>query len=174
MKRSYAKILREEEREGAEKEANAGSVPGTDPIPLELHPERKAMLDHPVSSPQSTARPPTDPEQRVQAEGSYEARGARRHKSKSKPVPFKREALAASQAREEAVARREDREEARRERERKIAERARVRAVMAKARGRLGGVRAKDRAGGGGSRGQRKLGRESGLLLDRVKRIVGA
>jgi hypothetical protein len=78
---------------------------------------------------------------------------------RTKPVPFAREAAEAQRRKEEAEARREAIEASRREREMKLEERERFRKAMAKART-------------GGKNGQRKLGRESKILLERVRRIV--
>lgn len=89
--------------------------------------------------------------------GQYEPRPRKR---KPKAVPFKKEYDEAQQRKAEAEARRQAREEAARERHRKIEERERFRRAMAKART-------------GGKNGQRKLGRESKVLLDRVRRMVG-
>ena len=77
----------------------------------------------------------------------------------AKPVPFAKEHEQAQQRKREAEERRAAREEAARERERKLLERERFRRAMAKARQ-------------GGRNGQRKLGRESGVLLERVRRMV--
>lgn len=82
-----------------------------------------------------------------------------RRERKPKPVPFRQEYEAAQQRKEEAEARRLAREQAEADRARKIEERERFRKAMAKART-------------GGKNGQRKLGRESKVLLERVKRIV--
>jgi hypothetical protein len=60
---------------------------------------------------------------------------------------------------EEAEARQKAREDADRERTKKIAERERFRKAMAKARG--------------GPNGQRKLGRESKVLLEKAQRLMG-
>ncbi|KAI9868834.1 MAG: hypothetical protein M1813_004685 [Trichoglossum hirsutum] len=65
-----------------------------------------------------------------------------------------------------AETRRQQREEAEAQRKAKIAERERVRKIMAKARGPGGGR-------GGDGRG-RKLGRESILLLEKVKKVVSS
>ncbi|KAF2722926.1 hypothetical protein K431DRAFT_302182 [Polychaeton citri CBS 116435] len=85
----------------------------------------------------------------------------RRRQRKPKHQPFQRDYDQAQQRKEEAEERRRAREDAGRERERKIEERERFRKAMAKART-------------GGKNGQRKLGRESGVLLEKVKRIVGS
>ncbi|KAI9831770.1 MAG: hypothetical protein M1819_004667 [Sarea resinae] len=77
-----------------------------------------------------------------------------------KPTPFLKESAAAARLRAERDAARHAREQAARERERAIEDRERWRRAMAKARQ-------------GGRNGQRKLGRESGILLERVRRAVG-
>lgn len=83
-----------------------------------------------------------------------------RRKRKPKAVPFKREYEQAQQRKVEAEERRKAREEAERQRQLKLEERERFRKAMAKART-------------GGPNGQRKLGRESKVLLEKVKRMVG-
>jgi flagellar biosynthesis/type III secretory pathway protein FliH len=87
------------------------------------------------------------------------AEHAGRRNKRPRPQTFKNETEIARKKKEEAEARRKAREEAERERERKIAERERMRKAMAKARG--------------GPDGKRKLGRESTVLLEKVKRLVG-
>ncbi|KAF2762382.1 hypothetical protein EJ05DRAFT_473296 [Pseudovirgaria hyperparasitica] len=84
-----------------------------------------------------------------------------KRQKRPKPVPFAREAEQAQKRKQEAEERRLAREEAEKERQRKIAERERFRRAMAKART-------------GGPNGQRKLGRESQVLLEKVKRMVDA
>lgn len=81
-------------------------------------------------------------------------------KRKPKSIPFQREYEQAQKRKAEAEERRKAREEAERQRQLKIAERERFRKAMEKARR-------------GGPNGQRKLGRESKPLLERVKRLVG-
>jgi hypothetical protein len=79
---------------------------------------------------------------------------------KGKPGYFEKEEAFAEQQRTEAQARRDDFERRNKERKGKIEERERFRKAMAKARS-------------GGKNGQRKLGKESQVLLERVKRMVG-
>jgi len=79
---------------------------------------------------------------------------------KPKPIPFKREYEQAQQRKAAAEERRTAREEGEKQRQRKLQERDRLRRSMNKAR-RLG------------PDGQRKLGRESKVLLERVRRLVG-
>lgn len=82
-----------------------------------------------------------------------------RHR-KPKPHPFQKEENEATRRKRETEERREARERANRERIQKLDERDRFRKAMAKART-------------GGKNGQRKLGRESQVLLERVQRMVG-
>ena len=86
--------------------------------------------------------------------------GERNHTSRrSKPRPFEWESRLAEQKREEARARQLVYEASNRERQEKAEERERFRQSMAKAR-------KPDR------NGQRKLGRESKVLLEKVKKMV--
>ena len=81
-----------------------------------------------------------------------------RHR-KPKPVPFQKEAREAQERKEQAEERRKAIEEGNRQRREKNEERERFRRAMAKART-------------GGRNGQRKLGRESQVLLEKVKKMV--
>jgi len=85
-------------------------------------------------------------------------RTARDRRSR-KPGYFYKEKAIAEQRKAEAEARRKEFEQRQDEKKRKIEERERFRKAMAKART-------------GGKNGQRKLGRESKVLLEKVKRIV--
>ncbi|OHW90459.1 hypothetical protein CSPAE12_10934 [Colletotrichum incanum] len=87
----------------------------------------------------------------------YEPRKPRRPR---KPGYYEKQLAHAEQKRAEAEARRAEIQRRREERERKTADRERYRRAMAKARK-------------GGEDGQRRLGRESALLLEKVKRMVG-
>jgi hypothetical protein len=88
-----------------------------------------------------------------------EERPAERRQRRQRPQPFQKESEVARKKKEEAEARQKAREEADRERASKLAERERFRKTMAKARG--------------GPNGQRKLGRESTVLLAKAQRIMG-
>jgi hypothetical protein len=81
-------------------------------------------------------------------------------RSKGRPKYFEKEQTFAAQQKAEAEANRIERERRDKERSGKIEERERFRKAMAKART-------------GGKNGQRKLGRESKVLLERVRRVVG-
>ena len=113
----------------------------------ERHPDRIALIEQ-------TDRSPTPEPQRLVEPKFRECKQRR-----PKPVPFAREHEEAQQRKQEAEERRIAREEAEKQRQQKLEERERFRRAMAKART-------------GGKNGQRKLGRESKVLLERVKRIV--
>ena len=120
-----------------------------EPASQELHPERQAMLDAPRE-----ATPPLQ-----QQSQSFHQR-PRQIRSNHRPAYFEKEQAYAEQKKAEAEARRLDFERRDKERKQKLEERERFRRVMAKART-------------GGRNGQRKLGRESKVLLEKVMRIVG-
>lgn len=82
-----------------------------------------------------------------------------KRKRPPKAVPFTTEQRQAAKAKADAEERRKAREEAQRRRQAKLDERERFKRVMAKART-------------GGKNGQRKLGRESTVLLEKVSRMA--
>ncbi|KAL9000417.1 MAG: hypothetical protein Q9169_000934 [Polycauliona sp. 2 TL-2023] len=116
------------------------------PASMELHPARQAMLEEPSTSTLPDASAP-----------SKQAGGKRPRRAK--PTPYEKETLLAQQRKEERDARHEAAEKGRLDRQHKIEERERFRKAMAKART-------------GGKNGQRKLGRESKVLLERVQSLV--
>lgn len=91
--------------------------------------------------------------------GPSQPRERKPRERRPKEAPFRKEYEQAQQRKAEAEQRRKEREEGQRQRERKIAEREKFRKQMAKART-------------GGKNGQRKLGRESQPLLDKVRRMM--
>ena len=151
VKKSYAKLKAREPPvdkpildEAIEDGEAAARLP---PQPsLELHPERKAMLDAP--------REPTPPPLRAS-----QARSNR--KRSRKPAYFEKETAFAEQKKAEAEAKRLEFERRDKERKEKIAERERFRKNMARART-------------GGKNGQRKLGMESKVLLEKVRRVIAS
>ncbi|MCJ1405157.1 hypothetical protein MMC11_008383 [Xylographa trunciseda] len=153
LKRSYAKLKEREPvlKTTAYTEASpekAGEWEGPEePASLELHPARQAMLDAPEEPAQDSATGQSEDQRRPRSR-------------KPKPIPFQKEAREAQRKKEEARARQEAYEEASRQRQQKLEERDKFRKAMAKART-------------GGRNGQRKLGRESQVLLERVKRVLG-
>ncbi|KAK4454410.1 hypothetical protein QBC34DRAFT_158769 [Podospora aff. communis PSN243] len=119
----------------------------TDPTPPAIHPARQAMLDAP-------SQPEPEPEK-------HQPRERRERKPRpQKPDYFAKQIAAAEAAKAEAEARAAEIARRKAEREKAIADRELYRKRMAKAKT-------------PGRDGKRKLGRESGLLLDKVKRIVG-
>lgn len=108
------------------------------------HPDRQDLMDN---EPLPLLSPPP-----------AEPRGNRRQR-KPKTLPFRKEHEVAQRQRAEAEERQRAREQADHERTQKREERERFRKAMAKART-------------GGPNGQRKLGRESQVLLEKVKRMV--
>jgi hypothetical protein len=82
-------------------------------------------------------------------------------KRSRKPAYFEKETAYAEQQKATAEARRIELEKRDKERKQKIDERDRLRKAMAKART-------------GGKTGQRKLGRESKVLLEKVQKLVGS
>ena len=151
LKKQYAKIkAREEGAEDAprksvyDREAEANADNGEPAEPV-LEP---TLEPHP-----DRVKMLEEPEKEIPP-SSFERRQRR-----ARPQPFEKEAEVARRKKEQAEARQKAREEADRERTKKIAERERFRKAMAKARG--------------GPNGQRKLGRESKVLLEKAQRLMG-
>ena len=143
IKKAYAKVK-------AQEPLDEPSVPDSTPTnpSQELHPDRKAMLSAPAEPEKDQGRPEqlSQPRQR-------QARKER------KPGYFDKDQAFAERKKREAEERREEFARRARERKEKTEERDRSRKAMAKART-------------GGKNGQRKLGRESEVLLGRVKKMV--
>ncbi|KAK5130928.1 hypothetical protein LTR08_001531 [Meristemomyces frigidus] len=164
IKKTYAKL---------KKQSNISDEPESLPQPasLALDAQQQQEPQEPVVEPEANTAPHPDrqtlidkgpalePPAPAKTQTFYEPRP--RKERKPKPQPFAREHQDALARKAEAEERRTAREAAEREREAKIAERERFRRAMAKART-------------GGPGGQRKLGRESQVLLERVQRMVGA
>ncbi|OLN97644.1 hypothetical protein CCHL11_01274 [Colletotrichum chlorophyti] len=138
-------------------------------VPEEIHPDRQEMLanEGELPNPNTIAVRRKHGSDEAQEGGSdagdapdvdrYEPRKPRRPR---KPGYYEKQLAHAERKKAEAEARRAEVQRRREERERKTAERERYRRAMAKARK-------------GSENGQRRLGRESALLLEKVKRIVG-
>ncbi|KAH7371369.1 hypothetical protein BKA66DRAFT_514175 [Pyrenochaeta sp. MPI-SDFR-AT-0127] len=112
--------------------------------------------------PEPSLEPHPDRVRMLEEEDAHDAepgQSAERRKRRPRPQPFKKETELALQKKEDAEARQKAREEADKERTRKLAERERFRKTMAKARG--------------GPNGQKKLGRESTVLLAKAQRLMG-
>lgn len=145
LKRSYAK-LKERELQPSQhtRPSDLSGAADLEPARLELHPARQAMLDEPEKTQEERAKSGDRPKER---------------RKRPKTVPFSKEVREAQEQKEEAERRRKAIEEANIQRQRKMEERERFRRAMAKART-------------GGKNGQRKLGRESKVLLEKVKRVM--
>ena len=113
--------------------------------PSAPHPDRMNLMTAP--SPEPEPERPAPKERKVR-------------QRKPKFQPFSKEHAQATARKEEAEARQRSIEEGHRERKRKIEEREKMQRAMAKARK-------------GGINGQRKLGRESNVLLMKVQKMVG-
>lgn len=145
VKKSYSKLKEREQYDTPNDPYHDAATPEDATASLELHPDRQAMLDKPEAMP-SEPRPPASRPQR--------------RPPRPKAVPFQKEALLAQQRREERERRQKEIEESIQQRQAKVDERERFRKAMAKARS-------------GGRDGQRKLGRESKVLLEKVQRMIG-
>lgn len=143
MKKSYAKI---KAREPIAENPILLEEPAAEPS-QDLHPERQAMLDAP--------REPTPP---FRQQSQFNQRS--RERRPKRPAYFEKEQAFAEQQKAKAAERRAEFERRDKERKEKIEEREKFRRAMARART-------------GGKNGQRKLGKESKVLLERVKRMVG-
>ncbi|KAK1759270.1 hypothetical protein QBC47DRAFT_371450 [Echria macrotheca] len=120
--------------------------------PAQIHPERQAMLDSPNANAGSAPEPTADTP-------DHSANRERRRNKKRKPDYFAKDLEKANRAKAEAEARAAEIARRDEERNRRIAEREMYRRRMANVKK-------------PGRDGKPKIGRESGLLLDRVKRLV--
>lgn len=152
LKKSYSKLKSREPELFQPSENSIGEPTSAEEAApeasLELHPERQAMLDNEDPEPSPKNINGTD---RRKDPGSCR---------RPRPTSFGKEVGLANQQREERTARRSAFEEANREREAKQKERGKFRKVM---------LRAKT---AGKSHNERRLGRESKVLLEKVKRMV--
>lgn len=156
LKKEYAKLKAREpdapSKSVYEQDVDADKIEEsgipTEPVPepsTEPHPDRLKLLDRSPS-----------PEAGVEADRARRSDARRR---RQRPQTFKRETELAQKRKEEADAQQKAREEGQKQRRIKLAERQHYRKTMAKARG-------------VGSDGKRKLGKESSILLEKVKRLT--
>ncbi|KAK1674818.1 hypothetical protein BDP55DRAFT_666391 [Colletotrichum godetiae] len=125
------------------------------PSKEKVHPSRAETLDNEGDkqpNPNTIAAP---------GGGDRYEPGQQRKPRTNKPNYYEKQLAQASQKKQEAEARHAEIQRRREERERKTADRERYRRAMAKARK------------GTENGGQRRLGRESALLLEKVRRMVG-
>jgi len=151
LKKDFAKLKTRLDRENQQNPEGVGEPHAIEDEPstsLEPHPDRLPLLSQ-------TSPEPTSP-----LTSQFPHHPPSKYQRKPKIDPFSRASREAQRRKQEADRRREENERVEQERQRKLEERERHRKAMAAARK-------------GGRNGQRKLGRESGVLLDRVRRIVG-
>ncbi|MCJ1429579.1 hypothetical protein MMC29_007494 [Sticta canariensis] len=147
IKKSYNKLKEREQAERPPILPSAYNFEENQAASLELHPDRQAMLDKP------------EPTVRDRPETMKVDRPRRQRDQRRKKAPLEKEMRLAQQDKERAEARRQEIEKSNLQRQKRLEENERFRRELAKARG-------------GGRSGQRKLGRESKVLLERVKRSL--
>ncbi|KAI0905439.1 hypothetical protein F4824DRAFT_491474 [Ustulina deusta] len=130
----------------------------------EIHPQRQAMLDDddPDNAPRRINKKDDDQSLKDGGQGQRQQGRERErpNRQKRKPGYFDQALATAERKKAEAAERAAEKERREAERQCKTEERERFRRAMAKARK-------------PGRDGQRRLGRESGLLLEKVKKMVG-
>ncbi|CAK7270696.1 hypothetical protein SEPCBS57363_004233 [Sporothrix epigloea] len=160
-----ARELAGKDGEKGEKRATGANTQAVAESPAPMHPERQARIDG-----------QGDEGDENHENGNYNnadstRRPRERRPPKSTPSYFHKAREEAAQKKAEAEARQADLERQRMEREEAVAQRKRHQKAMAKARrvdthgGRGGGT--------GGDNQRRKLGRESGVLLYQVRKMMG-
>lgn len=195
VKKKYAKIKAEHQKQVTTTPApdpiTAGDNADVDAARDQIHPERQAMLDsssssrpNPEPKPQPTTAnntnnnagtssgttqlPPPSQHQQQQPEEANDEEPQRlqphphRRKNHQRPPNgyFSKELAAAERAKQAAADRRAEAERREKERQRRIADRERYRRAM-------------DKAKAPGRDGRPRVGRESKLLLERVRRVMG-
>lgn len=159
----------------AERQALLDGAPLPPMKKREPQPEQSQPSHHQVDAPSdtlaTTAFHSNDDEPGSATE--QRPRGDRRSKPR-RPDYYDKALQEGSKKKAEMEARAAEQKRREEERERKAAERERLRKAMLKARGIKPGAGGRGRFGGGGRQeGPRKLGRESKVLLDKVKMMVG-
>ena len=168
VKKQYAKIKAEHEKQTAAPPSTVEDRPSqndedTAPAPVAIHPERQAMLDsssRPRPNPQQATDGPDGESNTDPASTRQQQERRPRRPRKQRPDYYNKELATAEEAKKKAEEREAEFARRQQERERAIADRDRYRKAMAKAKE-------------PGRDGKRKVGRESKLLLDRVKKMMG-
>ncbi|KAI0544472.1 hypothetical protein F4679DRAFT_36243 [Xylaria curta] len=135
----------------------------SEPPSPQIHPQRQAMLDDDDDVLENTTHEKAkdnDNDDKPAEDGQRQRRREHPNKQKRKPGYFDKALTVAERRKAEAAERAAEQARREAERQRKTEERERFRRAMAKARK-------------PGRDGQRRLGRESGLLLEKVKKMVG-
>lgn len=153
VKKAYAKIKAQEfPPERADAEAENGERAS------QIHPERLALFEAREPS-EDAAREGQGSEGRPDGEGAAQSDRTKKRRQSRRPGYFDKQLKAAEDKRAAAETRAEEIEKRLEEKRRKAAERERHRKAVNKARA-------------VGEGGQRRLGRESKLLLDQVKKMM--
>jgi hypothetical protein len=178
VKKQYAKIKAEHQKHAAATSTpnDHPNEPGTQLEPQDdvqqttsnpptIHPERQAMLDsssrpRPHPNPDNNDPSSPNPEQQQPGENQDQKPRHQRRPRKQRPDYYTKELAAAERAKKQAEERRAEFARREQERQQRIAERERYRKAMAKAKA-------------PGRDGKPKIGRESKVLLERVKKIMG-
>lgn len=157
IKRQYAKVREREfaqqpnlQHQDAVESKDSNAEYREPPSTLKRHPDRENMIND-SSSPINTRS------SELSHVDNFSSGTDR--KRRQKPLPFRNEILKAEKIRAEMYGREKARKEAGLQKIQRLKERERMRRAMAKARGTR--------------TGRRKLGGESRLLLEKVRRIVG-
>ncbi|KAI0186033.1 hypothetical protein EV127DRAFT_439939 [Xylaria flabelliformis] len=137
---------------------------GSEPPSPQIHPQRQAMLDDDdddglENAPRETTKDNDDDDKPAEDE-QRQRRREHSNRQKRKPGYFDKALTVAERKKAEAAERAAEQARREAERQRKTEEREHFRRAMAKARK-------------PGRDGQRRLGRESGILLEKVKKMVG-
>ena len=145
IKKGFAKIKARAEQEQlvTNNAAQPTQSEAIEPASLDPHPDRQVLMDESLE--------PVD--------NDDELHSTAKRRQRQKTDPFSREAQEAKRKREAAEQRQREREGAQAQRQKKMEERERMRRAMPQARK-------------PGRDGKRKLGRESAVLLERVKKLV--
>lgn len=165
VKKAFAKVKAAEEQESQDSKKKSAvqgdggeqeQEEGEEEEEPQIHPERQAMLDDPDADAQEEGGEQADADGRPRRRNG--GARSRQRRDPRRPGYYDKALEQAEKRRQDAEARAAEAKRREDERNRRVAERERYRRAMAKARP---------------SGGQRKLGRESGVLLDKVKRLVG-
>ncbi|EMR67175.1 hypothetical protein UCREL1_5829 [Eutypa lata UCREL1] len=148
----------DDNKHGVEEEHNENDDDddANQPPSPQIHPERQAMLED--DEKEDTDTKATPPGTRTPGDDDRPPR--RRKQKQRKPGYFDKAIEEGGRKKAEAEARAQEIERRKTEREQKLAQRQRFQRALTKART-------------PGRDGKRKLGRESGLMLEKVKRMVG-
>lgn len=139
----------------AEAEADAEAAAASEVPEVQIHPERQAMLEED----EPAAEEPAAPSRSVNADRPRRPRDPKKQRGSRKPGYYDKALAEAEHNKAEQDEREKEMRRRAEERNRKVEERERFRRAVVKAKK-------------PGRDGQRRLGRESGLLLEKVKRMV--